>query len=69
MGNYTRQTENYPTSRRERNQNPQQNQPVQAGFIYTCWKCNKSFELKERGKTDEVRCPYCNMVHGLITSK
>jgi hypothetical protein len=79
MGDYTRQTENY--ARRDRTQtaqkntqknaqkNTQQSQPVSTSIIYTCWKCNKNFDLPAHAKPDTVRCPYCNMPHGLITLK
>ncbi len=64
--NYTRKTENY--TRTDRNQNTQ-NQPKSTAVVYTCWRCHKNFDLPTAGRPDGVRCPHCEMVHGLITSK
>jgi Zn finger protein HypA/HybF involved in hydrogenase expression len=62
--NYTRKTENY-TARQNNHQNIQtQSKPMS----FTCWRCNKGFELpSEKAKPDQVWCPHCEMIHGQIT--
>jgi len=67
--NYTRKTSNY--ARQDRPQTSQQNQTRQkpTNVIYTCWKCYKDFELPAPTRQDSIRCPHCEMIHGLITTK
>jgi hypothetical protein len=68
--NYTRKTEHYSAARNDRTQNTQsQVQQKPTSVVYTCWKCYRDFDLPAPGRQDTVRCPHCEMVHGLITSK
>ena len=63
--NYTRKTENY-TARQ--NRQPATATPPNKTVSFTCWRCNKGFELPiEKAKPDHVQCPYCEMTHGQIT--
>ena len=36
---------------------------------YTCWKCGgKVFDSEKPLRPDTVKCPYCSMIHGYITT-
>jgi hypothetical protein len=35
---------------------------------YFCWKCQQMFESETPLPRDATRCPYCNMIHGKITT-
>ncbi len=70
MGDYTRKSENYARQDRKQNTASTQSSPPKIPTVlHTCWRCNRSFELPAPTRPDTVKCPYCEMVHGLITSK
>ncbi len=35
---------------------------------YTCWRCHRDFESENPLPRDGTRCPFCDMIHGQITT-
>jgi hypothetical protein len=64
MSDYTKQKQTY----RITNDPRQQQQTGTKKILYTCWRCNKIWDLLERPPQDTVRCPHCGMIHGQITN-
>lgn len=65
MSNENNQSKNYSKGQYNRNTTHTTNAKE---FVYTCWRCNKTFTSPTKLQSDTVKCPFCKMIHGHITS-